>query len=290
MIKKKHSVVKISAMYLKKMDKHDTFGLTAEMSFYLLTALFPFFILLFVIATQISDNMQNMLLNVITYLPRDKEEMITSMLLNFKQSLPIIITSAVFGLWYMTSVISTITKALNRFYEVKETRGFWRMKGMCLLYSIFIILLVIMSFALIIFGEGTQFFLKYKNFIPFLSEDTVWNIARYIVVFLAIFVTILIMFKNLPNKKLTSKAVAAGAALTTLAWCVASYGFAFYVNSFGTYHVIYGSLTGIIVLITWIYITSFVILFGGSINAFWYRLSLAKRISRARKASQEELM
>ncbi len=290
MIKKKHSVVKISAMYLKKMDKHDTFGLTAEMSFYLLTALFPFFILLFVIATQISDNMQNMLLNVITYLPRDMEEMITSMLLNFKQSLPIIITSAVFGLWYMTSVISTITKALNRFYEVKETRGFWRMKGMCLLYSIFIILLVIMSFALIIFGEGTQFFLKYKNFIPFLSEETVWNIARYIVVFLAIFVTILIMFKNLPNKKLTSKAVAAGAALTTLAWCVASYGFAFYVNSFGTYHVIYGSLTGIIVLITWVYITSFVILFGGSINAFWYRLSLAKRISRARKASQEELM
>ena len=275
MIKKKHSVVKISAMYLKKMDKHDTFGLTAEMSFYLLTALFPFFILLFVIATQISDNMQNMLLNVITYLPRDMEEMITSMLLNFKQSLPIIITSAVFGLWYMTSVISTITKALNRFYEVKETRGFWRMKGMCLLYSIFIILLVIMSFALIIFGEGTQFFLKYKNFIPFLSEETVWNIARYIVVFLAIFVTILIMFKNLPNKKLTSKAVAAGAALTTLAWCVASYGFAFYVNSFGTYHVIYGSLTGIIVLITWVYITSFVILFGGSINAFWYRLSLA---------------
>lgn len=290
MIKKKHSVVKISAMYLKKMDKHDTFGLTAEMSFYLLTALFPFFILLFVIATQISDSMQNMLLNVITYLPRDMEEMITSMLLNFKQSLPIIITSAVFGLWYMTSVISTITKALNRFYEVKETRGFWRMKGMCLLYSIFIILLVIMSFALIIFGEGTQFFLKYKNFIPFLSEETVWNIARYIVVILAIFVTILIMFKNLPNKKLTSKAVAAGAALTTLAWCVASYGFAFYVNSFGTYHVIYGSLTGIIVLITWVYITSFVILFGGSINAFWYRLSLAKRISRARKASQEELM
>ncbi len=290
MNKKKHGIVKITAMYLRKMDKHDTFGLTAEMSFYLLTALFPFFILLFVIATQISDSMKNMLLNVITYLPRDMENMITSILLNFKQSLPIIITAAVFGLWYMTSVITTITKALNRFYEVKETRGYFRMKGMCLLYSIFIIILVIMSFALIIFGEGTQLFLEYTNYIPFLSHEDVWTYACYLITILVIFVTILLMFKNLPNKKLSTKAVAAGAALTTLAWCIASYGFAFYVNSFGTYHLIYGSLTSIIVLITWVYISAFVILFGGSINAFCYRLRLAKKITKARKAAQEESM
>lgn len=290
MAKKKHGLIKIMAMYIRKTDKHDTFGLTAEMSFYLLTAMFPFCILLFVIATQISDNMKNLLLNVITYLPRDMENMLTSMLLNFKQSLPIIITAAVFGIWYLTSVITTITKALNRFYEVKETRGYFRMKGMCMLYALFIVIIIIMSFALIIFGEKTQLFLEYTNYLPFISQEAVWPYVCYFVTILTIFFTILIMFKNLPNKKLSAKAVAAGAALTTLAWCIASYGFAFYVNSFGTYHVIYGSLTSIIVLITWVYITAFVILFGGSINAFWYRLSLAKKISKARKASQEESM
>ena len=92
------------------------------------------------------------------------------------------------------------------------------------------------------------------------------------------------------ENKLSFRAVAAGAALTTVAWCIASYGFAFYVNYFSKYHVIYGSLTSIIVLITWIYISSFVILFGGSINAFWFRIRVAKKLSRIRKASYEDIM
>jgi len=290
MNKKKNVFIKILSMYLRKLNRHDTFGLTAEMSFYLLTALFPFFILLFSIATQISDSMQSMLLNVITYLPRDMENMITSMLLSFKQTLPIIVISAVLGLWYMSNVIGTLTKAMNRFYDVKETRGAIRLRGMFLLYAVFIVILVIMSFALIIFGEGTHFLLNYSNIFPFLSEETVWNYTRYIVIILVIFITLLVMFKNLPNRMLSVKAVAAGAALTTVAWCIASYGFAFYVNYFSKYHVIYGSLTSIIVLITWIYLSSFVILFGGSINAFWFRLRVARKINKARKAAYEEPM
>ena len=287
---KKYGFIKLLLMYWRKMDKHDTIGLTAEMSFYLLTALFPFFILLFCIATHISESMQNMLLNAITYLPKALEDMLTSLLLSFKQTLPIIITSAVLGLWYTSNVISTITKALNRFYDVKETRGYLKLRGMFLLYSLFIILLVLLSFALIIFSEGTQFLLNYSNLIPFLKTDTVWNYTRYITLILVIFITLVVMFKTLPNRVLSFKAVTSGAALTTIAWCIASYGFSFYVNYFSKYHVIYGSLTSIIVLITWVYLTSFVILFGGSINAFWFRIRIAKKITKARRAAFKDTM
>ena len=147
-----------------------------------------------------------------------------------------------------------------------------------------------MSFALIIFGEGTHLLINYSNIFPFLNEQVVWNYTRYIVIVFIIFITLLVMFKSLPNRVLSFRAVAAGAALTTVAWCIASYGFAFYVNYFSKYHVIYGSLTSIIVLITWIYISSFVILFGGSINAFWFRIRVAKKLSRIRKASYEDIM
>ncbi len=290
MNRKKRSFIKLITMYSHKLIKHDTFGLTAEMSFYLLTALFPFFILLFVIVTQISDNMQNLLLSLITFLPRDMENMITSLLLSFKQTIPIIVISSVLGLWYMSNVISTLTKALNRFYGVKETRGYFRLRAMFLFFAVSIIILVTLSFALIVFGEGTHFWLEYTNLLPFLSVEKVWNYARYITIVLVIFITILIVFKHLPNKQLSLKAVAAGAALTTIAWCIASYGFAFYVNSFSKYHVIYGSLTSIIILITWIYLSAFVILFGGSINAFWYRIKVAKKINKYRKLASEEPM
>lgn len=270
---------KLLSLYFHKYTKHDIQGLSAEMGFYLLIALFPFFLLLFVIATLISQSMQDVLLTLISYLPRDMELLITDMLMSFSGSLPIIIISSVLGLWYMSNVINSLTKAMNRFYCVRETRNFFVLRAMFLLYALIIIVLVFMSFALVIFGQGTHYLLARFNFIPFLDTEKAWNYMRYFLMVFVIFVTILIMFKSLPNKKLSFRAVAAGSALTTVAWCVTSYGFSYYVNTFSRYHVIYGSLASIIILVTWVYLSSFVILLGASINSFFYRISVAKRLT-----------
>ena len=281
---------KIVSMYLKKSGKHDIFGLCAEMGFYLLNTLFPFVLLLFVIATNISDRMQGLLLNLIEVLPKDMEAMIEELLTSFRGSMPIIITASVLALWCTSNVISTLTKALNRFYGVKETRSFLKQRGMFLLYAVAIIILIVLSFALIIFGEGTQYLFKDIDLLSFFHIEKVWNYSRYISLILVIFTAITIMFKHLPNKQLSIKAVAAGGALTTIAWCITSIGFSFYVNSFGRYHLIYGSLTSIIILTTWVYLSSFVILLGGSINAFWYRMRVAKKLNKVRKLDLEEPM
>ena len=57
----------------------------------------------------------------------------------------------------------------------------------------------------------------------------------------------------------------AGAAVTL--WIIASIGFTVYVAHFNSYNKTYGSLGGVIILLTWLYISSFVILFGAAINA-----------------------
>ena len=93
-----------------------------------------------------------------------------------------------------------------------------------------------------------------------------------------------LMFKQLPNRKLSIKNTIGGAALTTIAWCIASYAFAAYVSSFAKYHIIYGSLASIIILVLWVYLSSFVILLGASFNAFWYRVHFARRYNISTKA------
>lgn len=289
MANKKHKAAKAVSMYVKQFNNHDVLGHSAEMGFYLLTALFPFMILLFVIATLISDSMQNLLLNLLTFLPRDLEIMITELLLSFKGSLPIIITASVFGLWYTSNVISTLTKAMNKFYAVKETRGFFKLRGMFLLFALFIIILIILSFSLIIFSQGTHFIVLKIDFFDFFDTEKIWDYSRYIVILFVIFITIALMFKTLPNKKLSFKAVALGSLLTTIAWCVTSLGFSYYVNSFSRYHVIYGSLASIIILTTWVYLSSLVILAGGSINAFFYKIRLAKKITNAQIQDYKDL-
>ncbi len=269
--------VRLLRIYIRKFNKHDILGLSAEMSFYLLTAMFPFVILLFFIATLISSTMQQHLLSLISYLPRDMELLITELLLSFKGTLPIIIISSVLGLWYVSNVIATLSKAMNRFYAARETRGFIKHRLMLLFFAMFIIIVIFLSFALVIFGQGTEYILERIRFFDFIDTEDAWAYLRYISCVLAIFVSITLMFKHLPNRRLSFKAVVGGAALTTAAWCVTSYGFAFYVNGFSKYHVIYGSLASIIILVAWVYMSSFVILLGASLNAFWYRIRVAKR-------------
>ncbi len=274
---KNNSFIKLLRIYIRRFYKHDILGLSAEMSFYLFTALFPFVILVFVIATLISSSMQDMLLSLITYLPRDMELLITELLMSFKGSLPLITTSAVLGLWYMSNVISTLTKAMNRFYAVKETRGFFKLRFMFMIFAVFIIVIIFLSFALVIFGNGTQALLKRIDFLEIIDAKKIWNFLRYFSCILAIFLSMTFIFKQLPNKKIPLKNVVFGSALTTAAWCVTSYGFSFYVNYFASYHVIYGSLASIVILVAWVYLSAMVILLGASLNAFWYRIHMVKK-------------
>ena len=58
-----------------------------------------------------------------------------------------------------------------------------------------------------------------------------------------------------------------GAIIATILWQIISLGFAFYVSQFGNFNATYGSLGGVIVLITWLYLSGFAILIGGEINA-----------------------
>ncbi len=279
--------LRLANKYITKILKDDIFGLAAEMAFYLLTAFFPFIILLFIIATNVSDSMQKLLFNFISALPADAENTVMNILLNFTQSIPIVITASFLALWCTSNVINTLKKSLNRFYGAKEERGFIKTRLLCLLFALLIIVLIVLSFTLIIFGEGTGFLLRYLNYFKyrfkFLNTEYIWDRSRYLSVILIFLTGMTVIFKFLPSKKLKLSSVICGSLLTALTWCIASWGFSFYINNFSRYHVIYGSLAGIVILTTWVYMSGFVILLGGELNAFLYRTGKAKRLATLRK-------
>ena len=286
MKKKLPPTMRLVKKYFVKIFKDDIFGLSAEMAFYLLTAFFPFIILLFIIATTVSDKMQTLLFNLIQALPADAEEIIMNVLLNFSGSTPIVIAACVLALWSTSNVISTATKALNRFYGTAETRSFIKMRLLCLLFAVIIIITIILCFALIIFGEGTGLLLRYLDFFSFLNTDIVWNWSRYLTIIAVFLFAVISMFKVLPNKKLKFREVFFGSILTTAAWCVASWGFSYYVNNFSRYHVIYGSIAGVVILTSWVYMSGFVILAGGVLNALLLKARRAKKFHTLRKKNR----
>jgi membrane protein len=70
----------------------------------------------------------------------------------------------------------------------------------------------------------------------------------------------------------------------TLVWLLGTFGFSQYVQHFGTYNVTYGSIGGVIVLMTWLYIAGFIFSLGGEVNAI---LEHASTSGKARGARDE---
>ena len=61
--------------------------------------------------------------------------------------------------------------------------------------------------------------------------------------------------------------LSAGSVVATVLWVVASVGFSIYVDNFGSYGKIYGSLAGVVVLLLWLWLAAYATLLGAEINA-----------------------
>ena len=63
------------------------------------------------------------------------------------------------------------------------------------------------------------------------------------------------------------KWVGLGSTVATLLWIIGSAGFSLYVSNFGKYGETYGALAGVVILLLWLWLTSFIILVGAEINS-----------------------
>ncbi len=255
---------------INKCIRDDIFGKSASVSFYILTTFFPFIILIFIIASSISLQMEDMLYGILNLFPHEIADMVLGILNNISRSKGLITTSLIMSAWTMSAAMVSITKSLNSFYSINESRNIISLRITCLVYAIMLIVSIAFIFTLIIFG-GVIGDLIHK-YITHFDAQTIWNFTRFILVLAYVWALFLLVYKFMPNKKIKLKNVMLGAVFTTLTWIGASFGFSFYVSNFAKYHIIYGSIGGVILLVTWIYITSFLILLGGEINSVYEKM------------------
>ena len=78
------------------------------------------------------------------------------------------------------------------------------------------------------------------------------------------------MYTIAPDEEISSKFMNKGALFTTISWIIITFGYSYYVNNFANYSLFYGSLSGIIVMMIWIYLLSFIFVMGIAINAEEY--------------------
>lgn len=259
---------------IKKVLDDDIFGLSAELTFYLIMSFFPFLILLLALISVTPLTAEDTLFKLLSTLPKEVYDVAMYMLTGVSRSAPIIAASGAVALWSVSCAVKTINKALNRMYKTRESRSIVLIRSIGFLFALLLAVIIISTFFLLILGNVIG--MAISRFFP--TFRSIWQILRWLIVFFSMFFSFSSIYKILPNKALKYSSVIWGAIFSTFVWVIASTCFSFYADNFSNYHILYGSLAGIVVLISWLYMTSIILFIGGEINSI-HHIAKEKTIS-----------
>lgn len=246
-------------------------GRAAQLSYYVLLALFP--ALIFLTALMGAFSVQNYMPELMSYLrqvlPNDALSMVERFLKQVAEGsgTNILSLGGLGALWASSSGVTAIMDALNVVYGVKtDSRPFWRVRLMAIALTIGLAGFVILSLTLVLYGPSIGGWIA--DFIGLGRVFIVaWNLLQWPVVIVIMLLVVGTIYYLCPDIHQNWRWVSPGSAFAVAMWLVVSLGFKLYVDNFGDYNKVYGSIAGVIVLMLWLYWSGMVLLVGGEINA-----------------------
>ena len=169
--------------------------------------------------------------------------------------------ASVFALiWASSAAFGAIRKGINSAWGVTRTRPFIRERLIDLgLASGAGILMVFLLFVTPMVGTVQ---LLVETAFPDVTYDFVARLITVVASPVITFGTLLLLYKHLPNTDVSLRDVWMGALIASLAIDGATWGFIWYVNTFPIYNVVYGPIGAIMALLTWVYVSAIILLFG----------------------------
>jgi membrane protein len=243
----------------------------SALAFNFFLAIFPGLIFLFTLIPYIPiENFQDQLLHLMAdILPANAFESLKMTIedLVTRQRGGLLSFGFILAMYFATNGFSSMITAFNNSYYVAESRSAL-MQFLVSISLVFIVtFLVFIAIALIIFSGMTLNYLSEKGILQDSFSIFLIMAGKWIVVVSLLFFSFSCIYYIAPSKKSQYRFISAGSTLSTILSIFTSLGFAYYVNNFGQYNKLYGSIGTIIVILLWIQFNSLILLIGFELNA-----------------------
>ena len=168
-------------------------------------------------------------------------------------------------LFYASNAMTGIIRSFDK--SIMQNKPFFLHQRMRALRLTLILMLLVFASLLVLIGQDQLttllrevFDIKRKAILPY------WNIIRWSVIILLLFYGNAFIYKFAPHVKEKWPLLSPGAILSTTLMLVTTLGFSYWVNNFGSYSKIYGSIGTVLVVMTLIYINALILLIGFELN------------------------
>src|SRR5216684_9251112 len=171
------------------------------------------------------------------------------------------------SLWSANSGMKALFDALNVVYAEREKRGFIRLNAVSLAFTLGALVIVLLAIlAVIVLPVALNYFGNYLG----IAAATAWllTVVRWPLLLVAVSLAIAIIYRYGPSREQAQwHWISWGSAFAAIAWLAASILFSWYAESFANYNKTYGSLGAAIGFMTWIWMSTIVVLIGAELNA-----------------------
>lgn len=265
MVKKAYLLIK---RFNRKLRHDDLSTYASSIAFFLFLSLIPLLILICFLIPYTPFSKADLMIACMNLVPKQMNPWIVGVISQVydkpKGILPI---TFLITIWSAGKGMLALMRALNRINDVMEERGYFKLRIISSFYTIVMLLILIVTFVLGVFG---------RNILKWLVEKTVGTIelkselisgVSFLVMLTVSVVAFSGIYTYIPNKKLSFKEQIAGAVFVAAAWSIFTFGFSLYIEYFSGFTA-YGTFGTIVLFLLWLYFCCYIMLIGAVMNWF----------------------
>ncbi|MDW8800101.1 YihY/virulence factor BrkB family protein [Clostridium sp. A1-XYC3] len=251
-----------------RFNDDDVLALASQLAYSLIFSFFPFLTFLMTLVGYSPISSGEVLVGLNKILPTNVLELVHNTVVEVVdgRNSHLLSLSLLATIWSASSGFNAVIKGLNKAYDESEDRSVFKVQFIAIMCTFGVTFIVILTMILLVFGQILGVYLA-KQFGYSFMFQRFWNIVRYTVMFLTTIFIFAALYHYTPSRRLTWKEVMPGAVFSAIGLVGVSVGFAYYVNNFGNYSKVYGSIGAVIILLTWLFFLSVMIIMGGELNA-----------------------
>jgi membrane protein len=247
-------------------------GLSAEMAYNAMLALFPAILAVLTAIGLFQDSLQDTFRDLVNQLSEVAPAQALQLLRDFAREIgrtksgSLFSLSFIFAIWASSGALSAAMNALDQIHRIttEQARPFWKAKLISLGLTIgSIILFLIASFLVFISGWLVELVAQYTGIFIL---ATIWQLLSWPLALGIVATAFAFIYRYGPSRWTKGTPIMPGAILAAVSWAILSGLFRLYVENFGNYNKVYGAVGAVIILLLWLYMSSLVLLLGDQLN------------------------
>lgn len=261
----------VASFFFKEIARESIINKASSLAYNFMLAIFPGIIFVFTLIPYIPiDNFQEQLLDFVELiLPDNAYLAVESTLLDIvkNQNGGLLSVGFLLATFFSTNGMSTLMLAFNKASLITESRSWGKQRLVAIALTLVTIIALVLGMS--IYTTASYFLSYLQKTLDFHNDFWLFliNSTRWTILFGIYFITVSILYKFGPASTKKWKFFSPGATLATILAILTFSLFTYYINNFGAYNKLYGSIGTLIVIMIWMYLNSFILLIGFELNA-----------------------